>query len=171
MEHFNSHTNHEYNWRVQGKKRRCHICKIVDIPGSSKVRSGHLRFFHGIAFHQRRPQVDWVGFSHGTYHGHAVNSGTEILWHLRFFPWTLQILKHFTFEINHLKCGGWAARRRDNRKRYWLHKKWHAYLSLTTYLSNIVVSTTQTLPQITGMYWPHKTAPYDKFSHRCHQWH
>ena len=27
-------------------------------PGSSKVRSGHLRFFHGIAFHQWRPQVD-----------------------------------------------------------------------------------------------------------------
>ena len=47
-----------YIWRVQGKNRRCHICKIVDIAGSSKVRSGHLQFFHGIAFHQRRPQVD-----------------------------------------------------------------------------------------------------------------
>ena len=58
-----------YSWRVQGKNRRCHICKIVDIAGSSKVRSGHLRFFHGIAFHQRRPQVDWADFSHGTYHG------------------------------------------------------------------------------------------------------
>ena len=58
-----------YKWRVQGKNRRCHICKIVDLAGSSKVRSGHLRFFHGIAFHQRRPQVDWASFSHGTYHG------------------------------------------------------------------------------------------------------
>ena len=53
------------SWRVQGKNQRCHICKIVDIAGSSKVRSGHLRFFHGIAFHQRHPQVDWAGFSMG----------------------------------------------------------------------------------------------------------
>ena len=29
-----------------------------DIAGSSKVRSGHLRFFHGIDFHQWHPQVD-----------------------------------------------------------------------------------------------------------------
>ena len=37
---------------------------------SSTASSGGLsRFFHGIAFHQRRPQVDWAGFSHGTYHG------------------------------------------------------------------------------------------------------
>ena len=37
---------------------------------SSTASSGGLsRFFHGIAFHQRRPQVDSAGFSHGTYHG------------------------------------------------------------------------------------------------------
>ena len=37
---------------------------------SSTASSGGLsRFFHGIAFHQRRPQVDWAGFSNGTYHG------------------------------------------------------------------------------------------------------
>ena len=46
------------------------------------------------------------------------------------------------------------------------------FLSLHTYLLNIMISTTQTLHQITGIYWPHKTTLYDNMSsHICHQWH
>ena len=51
--------------------------QIVDIAGSSKVRSGHLRFFHGIAFHQRNiSRMETMGCKQAP---HAVNSGTEIL--------------------------------------------------------------------------------------------
>ena len=40
-----------------------------------------------------------------------------------------------------------------------------------TFLSNMI-SSTQTLAQITSIYWPHKTKLYDNMSsHICHQWH
>ena len=44
------------------------------------------------------------------------------------------------------------------------------FLQLTTYLSNIYYTNTES-NQITGIYWQHKTTLYDKFCHICHQRH
>ena len=69
----------------------------------------------------------------------------------------------------------WTAHFWDNRKHPWLpcsaQKMSYLFLSLPTYLLNSMVSTTQTLPQITEMYWPQTKALYhNKSSHICHQW-
>ena len=72
----------------------------------------------------------------------------------------IKILQHFTFEINLRKWGmggwvgggGWAAHFWANRKCPWLHcstqKISFLFLSLPTYLLNIMVTNTQKLSQI-----------------------
>ena len=116
--HFSTDSNRSfaYNYQHTVKHMAYHLKGSREEPEMSHLQiCGHRRFFQSTV--RTSPVFPWDSLSSTASSGglsrffprnisrmetmgckqapHAVNSGTEILWHLQFFPWTL----HLTYPI------------------------------------------------------------------------